>query len=463
MNRSAIVDPLTTFGTWEGFGTSLCWFAQAFGQRDDVADALFSLQLRVTIGDSSASVPGLGLTIARYNAGASSNVSAGGASMQRSPNVSPTRLLDAFWLTWEGGGLGRWDWSRDANQRAMLLKAKVRGAKRFQLFSNSPVWWMCTNHNPSGADNGARDNLQSWNHQQHANYLAEIAAHYTTTVGVAFESVEPLNEPIATWWKSTGTQEGCHFDVETQSAAVTNLRKELDRRNLSHVLVAASDENSYTEAISTWAGIGPEARQAIGRVQVHGYEYGGGRRDLLYQSVHGAGKPIWNSEYGDGDGSGLSLASNLNLDFQWLHPTAWVYWQALDGGGWGLVNASNEHTTISGPNPKFFVLAQYTRHVRPGMTIIQSGDPDTVAAYSAHDKKLVLVAVNTNTSAQQISFDLSKFARVGGPTTLWRTIASGTGDKYARHDGPSVGKGGHVLLSIGASAVVTVEVENVVV
>ena len=34
--------------------------------------------------------------------------------------------------------------------------------------------------------------------------------------------------------------------------------------------------------------------------QVHGYEYGGGRRDLLYDAVHATGKKLWNSEYGEG-------------------------------------------------------------------------------------------------------------------------------------------------------------------
>ena len=52
-------------------------------------------------------------------------------------------------------------------------------------------------------------------------------------------------------------------------------------------------------------------------VQVHGYEYGGGRRDLLYDAVRAAGKKLWNSEYGEGDASGMSLASNLNLDMRW--------------------------------------------------------------------------------------------------------------------------------------------------
>jgi hypothetical protein len=36
---------------------------------------------------------------------------------------------------------------------------------------------------------------------------------------------------------------------------------------------------------------------------------------------------LWNSEYGDGDGSGVTMAANLHSDFNQLHPSAWVYWQ----------------------------------------------------------------------------------------------------------------------------------------
>jgi len=43
-------------------------------------------------------------------------------------------------------------------------QAQVRGANTFQMFSNTPVWWMCKNHNPCGSDIGAEDNLQTWNH-----------------------------------------------------------------------------------------------------------------------------------------------------------------------------------------------------------------------------------------------------------------------------------------------------------
>ena len=43
-------------------------------------------------------------------------------------------------------------------------------------------------------------------------------------------------------------------------------------------------------------------------------QQGGGRRDLLYAATKG--KKLWNSEYGEGDASGKSLAANLNLDFR---------------------------------------------------------------------------------------------------------------------------------------------------
>ena len=37
----------------------------------------------------------------------------------------------------------------------MMKAAHARGADKIELFSNSPVWWMCTNHNPSGSAVGA--------------------------------------------------------------------------------------------------------------------------------------------------------------------------------------------------------------------------------------------------------------------------------------------------------------------
>merc|ERR1712072_988297 len=135
--------------------------------------------------------------------------------------------------------------------------------------------------------------------------------------------------------------------------------KQLADRHLAAV-VSASDESFYDQARATWESFNQTTKDKVGKVNVHGYQGSGGRRDLLYNDVHADGKRLWNSEYGDGDGSGKSMASNLNLDIQWLHNTAWVYWQFLDeSGGWGLLKFNSESMKVESVNKKFMVLAQF--------------------------------------------------------------------------------------------------------
>lgn len=449
------VNPTTNWGTWEGWGCSLAWWANTFGNRDDLADIVFTTQSTALNGQT---LPGLGMNIARYNVGASTWSSINGESMVVSPNIPAYRQIQGFWLDWFSSdpSSASWSWIADANQRAMLSKAKARGANLFELFSNSPIWWMCYNHNPSGADYAWNDNLQSWNYRQHAIYLSTVARYAQDHWGIAFNSVEPFNEPMTNYWSSTGTQEGCHFNVSTQAAVIGYLRTELNNRGLTGTVVAASDETSYDQATSTWNGFSSTTKSQVGRVNVHGYQYGGGRRDLLYTAV--AGKKLWNTEYGEADASGMSLASNLNLDFRWLHPTAWLYWQPLDSGGWGLIQSNPGDNWIGNANPKYFVLAQYTRHIRPGMKIIDGGEANTVAAYDANARKLVIVTTNYGT-AQWINYDLSRFTTVSGPITRWATNTGG-GDQHTQHNDTNL-SGKKLWSWFPANTVQTFEVQNV--
>lgn len=41
-DATVAVSPSTSYGTWEGWGTSLAWWANVFGARDDFADIFFT-------------------------------------------------------------------------------------------------------------------------------------------------------------------------------------------------------------------------------------------------------------------------------------------------------------------------------------------------------------------------------------------------------------------------------------
>ncbi len=454
---TAVVNPQSNWGIWEGWGVSLCWWANVFGQRDDLADLIFTLK-PTYLKEANATLPGLGLNIVRYNAGACSPNAVDGATMVVSPHIPAFRQIDGYWT--DGGDSDpaspAWNWNADANQRAMLLKARDRGADRFELFSNSPMWWMCANHNPSGSAKGTDDNLAPAFEHEHALYLATIAQHARDDWGITFTSVEPFNEPTANWWKAAGTQEGCHFSPELQAKLIADLHSELSRRGLATTVVSASDESFYQQALDTLNSFNAATRAEIGRVNVHGYQYDAGPRSALHAAV--AGKKLWNSEYGDKDGSGMTMAANLDRDFHELHMTAWCYWQALDSGGWGLVQSNPGDRWIGPANPKYYVLAQYCRHIRSGMTILDSGDPNSVAAYDAREGKLIIVTENPG-AARSVTYDLTRFAAAAGPVIRWLTTTDG-GELYVRHDDVILSRKCFTC-STPAKSVQTFEIRNV--
>lgn len=152
------INSATNWGTWEGWGVSLAWWAKAFGDHDDLADIFFTLNTTIF---NNQTLPGLGLNIVRYNAGASSLSNITSDVMVVSPSIMKSRQVDGYWLDHHSTNSSStsWNWDVDSNQRNMLLKARDRGVDIFELFSNSPMWWMCSNHNPSGSNGGSSDNL----------------------------------------------------------------------------------------------------------------------------------------------------------------------------------------------------------------------------------------------------------------------------------------------------------------
>lgn len=122
-----------------------------------------------------------------------------------SKTILPFRQVESFWLDPRSADpeSESWDWSLEAGQRAMLLKARDRGVTHFELFSVSPPWWMLANHNPSGSADPHAENLLPEYHGEFAAYLATIARHARDKWGITFATIEPFNEPASGYWTET--------------------------------------------------------------------------------------------------------------------------------------------------------------------------------------------------------------------------------------------------------------------
>ena len=485
-HRRILVDTSTSIGPWEGFGVSLCWWANVFADRADVIEAAFSLAPNVPVlldrnpntPNATVSLPGLGLNIARYNAGASSfQPLADGAKMVASPNIPAWKQMEAYWVAPTPNG---WDWSRDQKQRHVLESAVTYGVvDTVEVFSNSPVWWQCKNDNPSGADDGNDGNLKD--DAQHARYIATVAAFLKHNRSLPVRSVELFNEPSASWWKASGSQEGCHIGPSQQQRVLGHLPEAMAAAGFGHgsgVRIAASDESYVDQAVSTWRSFSHTTKALIDQVNVHGYEQGGDRQLLYDLVVTQSNKILRDSEYGDGDGTGQTLLTSIMTDWQLLHPLGWCYWQVVDvAGGWGmLLGETDDNATSHGivlVNTKYFVMAQMTRHIRPGMHALVPGDPLNLTIAAMGNGSLAVVVANmmavSNIDSGRVTIDVQGPGSMRGRTvniSSWWTNISSSMPPLAADDGRYTFRGslrvanftGEVEFLVPAMTLVTVEI-----
>eukprot|EP00927_Polykrikos_kofoidii_P053993 TRINITY_DN4849_c0_g1_i1.p1 TRINITY_DN4849_c0_g1~~TRINITY_DN4849_c0_g1_i1.p1 ORF type:complete len:513 (-),score=90.95 TRINITY_DN4849_c0_g1_i1:1-1539(-) len=457
LDRTIVVSRLKFVTVWQGWGVSLDWWANVVGDDDTLAELLFDRKKRRLSGTL---LPGLQLNIVRANLGGSGFRTYKNQQMQSSPNIYNYKRVQGFWQDGKSDDPTSlsWDWTVDSKRNTMMQKAKHHGVRMFELFSNSPMWWMLDNLNPSGANQESVDNLSPQHVRDFVKYLAITIESFKSDRDIRITSVSPFNEPSADWWHADGTQEGCFFSSQMQQRVIRELAEELKTRGLDDVIIAASEESLYDQAVQTWESFPTGIRSLIGRVNVHGYEYANGRRDILRWKV--GNTTLWNSEYSDGSATGLEMAANLHRDFRWLKPSAWVYWQAVDEtDGWGFFQA-NLHTRehdVNKVNGKYWVMAHYTRHIRPGMAILESGDENTIVAYHVQNARLVVVTVNYG-QAQTLTMDFSNMKQAQGPVSCWRTETHSK-EKYQ----PSTFNllGGVFRADLETKTIHTFEIENV--
>lgn len=230
MKETHITHDLEKSWDFDGWGTSLAWFANAFG---DLGERKYSedpeldrrarasgAALRQSIFDAVFGVDGLSLNMARFNIGGgnASDVGYGypytrmGAALpgywRQDPDGSNNtyngvttsqrdqdRLLEAF----DPFDDSHYDWTAGLSQEWWIREGvNSRRIDHWEMFANSAPWFMTESGYATGGMIGDRTNLIS--PDLFAAYLAHVVDHLEHEYGFTINTLDALNEPELDCW-----------------------------------------------------------------------------------------------------------------------------------------------------------------------------------------------------------------------------------------------------------------------
>lgn len=401
------VNPSFRQQTIEGWGVSLCWWANMCGKwTDDKIDDLVKLL---------SSPEGLNYNIFRYNIGGGDDPSHINGHMTKGKGKRAE--MDGF----KPSEYAAYDWSADAGQRKVMLK--LRDARKdaiFEAFSNSAPYWMTYSGCASGNTNAGSDNLKPAYYGMFCDYLIDVCKHYKQEYGIEFKTLEPFNEPNTTYWGANGGQEGCHFSPATQVDLLRVLYPKMQKSGLNTV-ISASDETSVQAAITGMQLFKKEGDifPMLGQLNVHTYGGNPLEKANLRDLVEETKLPFWMSETGAG-GTGiagnLSLAQRMFDDLNYLLPQAWIDWQFVEENNdqWCMVQGNFSRQTYSIVK-NYYVRMQVTRFIKQGYTLLSTGRSDVLAAISPNNDEVVLVFLNTGNTEKRMVADVSLLKGIKDP------------------------------------------------
>ncbi|MFC8069181.1 glycoside hydrolase [Streptomyces sp. NPDC057293] len=482
-------DPSYRQERFEGWGTSLVWFANATG---DYPPEIREKLARLLFDDD-----GLGLNIARYNIGGGNApdvrdyLRAGGAVEGWWKAPAGTTREDTGW--WSADDPADWNEDADATQRWWVERIKD-DIDHWETFSNSPPWFMTVSGYVSGGFDPSADQLKADSVDDFAAYVAGATRRLERAEGIRVDTVDPFNEPNTPYWGTRlgadgepvgGRQEGAHMGPELQTEVLRALAPAL-RKAGAGADISAMDETNPGIFARNWDAYSAADRDLVGQMNVH--TYGTGQRTTVRDLAKAAGKPLWMSEVGGdwGDGQdfedmrpGLGLAQQIVDDLRELEPRAWVFWQPVEdydnmkpggesakGGNWGSIQlpfgCTAEDTLETCPirtNTKFDTARNFTHFIKPGDRLIGTDDTSSAAAAGRDGESASLVHVNRATEARTVTLDLSKFGEVSRRATVTPVVTDAGGRLERR--APIRVKDRTAAFTVPAQSVTSFEIKGV--
>jgi len=350
---------------FQGWGTSLVWFANATGDYpEEIREELYQL----LFGEE-----GLDLNVARYNIGGGNasdvpDYLRQGAAVEGWWKDDPTGAAatgvpttyaerDAYLKAWDADDDASYDWDSDASQRWWVEKlAQNRDDMVWEAFSNSPPYFMTKSGFVTGSMNKTDEQLLPTDDapQKFVTYLTKVTERLEDTYGIEFSTLDPFNEPCNGYWgtpalgpdgwPTTGgtVQEGaqiCPGTGANDQQNVIDLLSDTLAESSTDAIISANDETNPGQFVNAWNQYDAQTRAAVGQLNVH--TYGTGSRLVARDIAKTNDKPLWMSEVG-GDFSagkgfdatditaGLGMAQRMTDDLRELEPDAWVFWQEVE-------------------------------------------------------------------------------------------------------------------------------------
>ncbi|KAI9365510.1 secreted protein [Zopfochytrium polystomum] len=471
---SLVLDPSYQQPPFEGWGASLAWLGVVTG---GYPDAIRKQLVAMLFGPD-----GLNLNIARYNIG-------GGNAPAVKNYLRPGGAVPGWWKSpsatfgpndkdwWNPDNADHWDFNADPNQRWWIDQIKST-VTHFEAFSNSPPWFQTVSGYVSGGFSATDEQIRSDKVVDFATYLVKVVEKLEQVHGIQIKTIDPINEPNTDYWKTTLTngvpsasQEGCHAwssHAEQPSSS-------------SKAVVSAPDETNPTIFISDFYGYTSAGVAAVSQLNVH--SYGTDLRAAARDIAKSAGKNLWMSEVEGSWGndftsmnSGLGMAQHMVDDIRLFEPTAWVLWQPIEDRWnmvkegnlqWGEIHVPFNCTSTSTlatcavlTNTKYHTVRQFTHYIRPNDRFIRiASDTSTVAAVKGDGSGAVVVHVNSDSTAHDLTLDLSGFATVSSSATVTPIVTSAAGALVK--GAPVAVANGKAVLTVPASSVSTLLVSGV--
>lgn len=465
-------NPATVAEPFEGWGTSLVWFANATGNYPaDVRQKLFD----AVFGDD-----GLNLNIARYNIG-------GGNASDVPEYLRPGGAVPGFWnpdldatdsqgaitsnyadrarykAAWNPDDPNAYDFDADSAQQWWIdaLKDKVT---HWEAFSNSPPYFLTQSGYVSGGINNATsEQLAPADMDKFAGYLVNVVDELEKKHGVKFDTIDPFNEPNTNYWSTQipqgtqwptgGRQEGAHIGPQAQDAMVKALAARLAQpTTTTDAVISAMDETNPGIFATNWNAWSAQSKSLVDQLNVH--TYGTSGRQVVRDIAKAADKPLWMSEV-EGNwtaggfttndiNNGIGMAEHIVGDLRELEPSAWVFWQPVEdlynmqkveNLNWGSVyidfdcNAEGKslRRIADGEadpsckvltNEKYNTVRNFTHYIHPGDRLMSTDNAQSTAAIDADGQGATIVHVNSDTSDKTVQIDLSDFGTIAPGATV---------------------------------------------